>query len=195
MLLSVSFMPTLQPVPQQAHVISATYRWQAPSHTQLTPATGTPLPALYPQSPRQRNVTLGKLHAHLIPSRHVPGLILFQHTNCTQTLPSLFQTKQKGRHFHVYLYGGSGWIRTTEAKRNRFTVCPLWPLGNTPIFTCSALCFFLIADCLFIIAGIFQKCNPFFKIFLKNFRFFSFHWFRPLLYAACERICRPSSPA
>ena len=27
-------------------------------------------------------------------------------------------------------FGGSGWIRTTEAKRNRFTVCPLWPLGN-----------------------------------------------------------------
>ena len=32
-----------------------------------------------------------------------------------------------------YGFGGSGWIRTTEAKRNRFTVCPLWPLGNTPI--------------------------------------------------------------
>ena len=27
--------------------------------------------------------------------------------------------------------GGGGWIRTTEAKRNRFTVCPLWPLGNS----------------------------------------------------------------
>ena len=32
-----------------------------------------------------------------------------------------------------YGFGGSGWIRTTEAKRNRFTVCPLWPLGNSPI--------------------------------------------------------------
>ena len=28
------------------------------------------------------------------------------------------------------IFGGGGWIRTTEAKRNRFTVCPLWPLGN-----------------------------------------------------------------
>ena len=28
--------------------------------------------------------------------------------------------------------GGSGWIRTTEVVDNRFTVCPLWPLGNTP---------------------------------------------------------------
>ena len=26
--------------------------------------------------------------------------------------------------------GGRRWIRTIEAKRNRFTVCPLWPLGN-----------------------------------------------------------------
>ena len=34
--------------------------------------------------------------------------------------------------------GGRGWIRTTEALRSRFTVCPHWPLGNTPIFSfCS----------------------------------------------------------
>ena len=31
--------------------------------------------------------------------------------------------------------GGRGWIRTTEVTDNRFTVCPLWPLGNSPIFT------------------------------------------------------------
>ena len=30
------------------------------------------------------------------------------------------------------LFGGSGWIRTIEVTDNRFTVCPLWPLGNTP---------------------------------------------------------------
>ena len=30
--------------------------------------------------------------------------------------------------------GGGGRIRTIETKRNRFTVCPLWPLGNSPIF-------------------------------------------------------------
>ena len=35
----------------------------------------------------------------------------------------------------VYFYGGSGWIRTTEVVDNRFTVCPLWPLGNAPIFS------------------------------------------------------------
>ena len=29
---------------------------------------------------------------------------------------------------------GWRWIRTTEAICSRFTVCPLWPLGNPPIF-------------------------------------------------------------
>ena len=32
------------------------------------------------------------------------------------------------------IFGGSGWIRTTEVTDNRFTVCPLWPLGYTPVF-------------------------------------------------------------
>ena len=31
--------------------------------------------------------------------------------------------------------GGRGWIRTTEVSDNRFTVCPLWPLGNPPIWS------------------------------------------------------------
>ena len=30
---------------------------------------------------------------------------------------------------------GQRWIRTTEAICSRFTVCPLWPLGNLPIYT------------------------------------------------------------
>ena len=29
--------------------------------------------------------------------------------------------------------GGGSWIRTSEVMDNRFTVCPLWPLGNSPI--------------------------------------------------------------
>ena len=32
-------------------------------------------------------------------------------------------------------FGGGWWIRTTEGIASRFTVCPLWPLGNTPICT------------------------------------------------------------
>ena len=34
----------------------------------------------------------------------------------------------------VVSVGGGGRIRTIEAIRSRFTVCPLWPLGNSPIF-------------------------------------------------------------
>ena len=30
--------------------------------------------------------------------------------------------------------GGGSWIRTSEVRDNRFTVCPLWPLGNSPIY-------------------------------------------------------------
>ena len=33
-------------------------------------------------------------------------------------------------------FGGSWWIRTTEALRSRFTVCPHWPLGKAPLFSC-----------------------------------------------------------
>ena len=41
--------------------------------------------------------------------------------------------KQKAPPFSgAHCFGGRGWIRTTEARRNRFTVCPLWPLGNSP---------------------------------------------------------------
>ena len=29
--------------------------------------------------------------------------------------------------------GGRGWIRTTEVIDDRFTVCSLWPLGNSSI--------------------------------------------------------------
>ena len=32
----------------------------------------------------------------------------------------------------VLFSGGGGRIRTIEAIRSRFTVCPLWPLGNSP---------------------------------------------------------------
>ena len=31
-----------------------------------------------------------------------------------------------------FCVGGGSWIRTSEVSDNRFTVCPLWPLGNSP---------------------------------------------------------------
>ena len=37
--------------------------------------------------------------------------------------------------FVLFRFGGGRWIRTTEGIASRFTVCPLWPLGNSPIFT------------------------------------------------------------
>ena len=30
--------------------------------------------------------------------------------------------------------GGRGWIRTTEVYDGRFTVCSLWPLGNSSVY-------------------------------------------------------------
>ena len=57
------------------------------------------------------------------------------------TLASPFsrQIKQKLRYpLDTGVLGGRGWIRTTEAESSRFTVCPHWPLGNTPIFICCA---------------------------------------------------------
>ena len=33
--------------------------------------------------------------------------------------------------------GGRWWIRTTEVKDNRFTVCPIWPLWKSPILNNS----------------------------------------------------------
>ena len=43
------------------------------------------------------------------------------------------RNKIKQQHLAMLLFGGGRWIRTTESTANRFTVCPLWPLGNSPI--------------------------------------------------------------
>ena len=71
-------------------------------------------------------------------------------TNCVQAQPKWsecfrchLRRERKGRIKEKSLNancvqtqsGGRGWIRTTEVTDNRFTVCPLWPLGNSPIFT------------------------------------------------------------
>ena len=49
-----------------------------------------------------------------------------------------FRIKQKLQcHYNTGVLGGRGWIRTTEAESSRFTVCPHWPLGNTPIYSSS----------------------------------------------------------
>ena len=62
------------------------------------------------------------------------GSMLFE---STLAAPFSRQIKQKLRYpLDTGVLGGRGWIRTTEAESSRFTVCPHWPLGNTPIFSC-----------------------------------------------------------
>ena len=56
-------------------------------------------------------------------------------TACFFVVSGIAQRKNPARMHGIF--GGSGWIRTTEVTDNRFTVCPLWPLGNSPIFTCA----------------------------------------------------------
>ena len=56
------------------------------------------------------------------------------------------QKKTASVSLHQRFFHGRGWIRTTEAESSRFTVCPHWPLGNTPIFT---FCVLRRTTCLF----------------------------------------------
>ena len=46
--------------------------------------------------------------------------------------PAAWIEKEQVARLALFL-GGGWWIRTTEVSDNRFTVCPLWPLGKSPI--------------------------------------------------------------
>ena len=63
---------------------------------------------------------------HVAKSRLSNPLLLF----------STLRVKQKRVQVCTLFFGGRWWIRTTEVVDNRFTVCPLWPLGKPPISTC-----------------------------------------------------------
>ena len=71
-----------------------------------------------------------------------------------------------GNRFGFFLFGGRGWIRTTEALSSRFTVCPHWPLGNTPLF-CFHRAGVLPGD-LFILPQALLFVNSFFKLFRSS---------------------------
>ena len=45
-----------------------------------------------------------------------------------------FAKRKKASIRMPFSFGGRRWIRTIEVSDNRFTVCPLWPLGNSPIY-------------------------------------------------------------
>ena len=57
------------------------------------------------------------------------GNVIVNIINFSLSIPCLNEKPRLATRFS----GGSGWIRTTEVTDNRFTVCPLWPLGNAPI--------------------------------------------------------------
>ena len=75
----------------------------------------------------------------------------------TKENPELFQMEKLG------VSGGRGWIRTTEALSSRFTVCPHWPLGNTPLFCLADR--LALPDDLFILPQALRFVNSFFEIF------------------------------
>ena len=47
------------------------------------------------------------------------------------TLSFVLCKRKKSNQTITLLAGGRGWIRTTEVIDDRFTVCSLWPLGNS----------------------------------------------------------------
>ena len=76
----------------------------------------------------------------------------------TKENPELFQMEKLG------VSGGRGWIRTTEALSSRFTVCPHWPLGNTPLFISAAG---ILPGDLFILPQALRFVNSFFSFSLR----------------------------
>ena len=74
-------------------------------------------------------------------------------------------------HFHTLnFFGGRGWIRTTEAESSRFTVCPHWPLGNTPIFFCVRRADCTRTACIYYHAqsSLSTICSRFYRNFCTN---------------------------
>ena len=81
---------------------------------------------------------IGKIRGH---SRVCPLILVSTIVHRYQYVMSLTKTRNPnpsptGKKFGFLMFGGGRWIRTTEAISSRFTVCPLWPLGNSPISWC-----------------------------------------------------------
>ncbi len=108
----------------------------------------------------------------------------------TKTLP--YHNKKRVRLVLAFCYGGGSWIRSSEVSDNRFTVCPLWPLGNSPIwgwrtesnhqpadYKSAALPLSHASICclatVFILSYIFLLVNMFFYFFKRIFIFCLFN--------------------
>ena len=68
--------------------------------------------------------------------RAAPSVTAYAVTPSSGRKAFVLRTNKNRASFDTLSLGGRGWIRTTEVVDNRFTVCPLWPLGKPPIFTC-----------------------------------------------------------
>ena len=66
------------------------------------------------------------------------GLLIAAFGRPTCSNPTSSGTKKDPQPQLRISFGGSWWIRTTEALSSRFTVCPHWPLGKAPIFICAS---------------------------------------------------------
>ena len=71
------------------------------------------------------------------PKQQSAGLLLAAFGRPTCSNPTSSSTKKDPQPQLRISFGGSWWIRTTEALSSRFTVCPHWPLGKAPIFICT----------------------------------------------------------
>ena len=72
------------------------------------------------------------------PLQQSAGLLLAAFGWSTCSNPTSSNTKKDPQPQLRISFGGSWWIRTTEALSSRFTVCPHWPLGKAPIFICAS---------------------------------------------------------
>ena len=107
-------------------------------------------------------------NSQLLPTNQKCGLLSYPKKTKNPNLSPI------GNRFGFFLFGGRGWIRTTEAESSRFTVCPHWPLGNTPIFFCVRR-----ADCLYILPRAKQFVNHLQQI-LSQFLHQSLQQTRPM---------------
>ena len=104
------------------------------------------------------------LHRGFFPRRtirRVDAVRIHPHEN-----PNLLQTENRQRISTLTgLFMGAGGFEPPKLKSSRFTVCPHWPLGNTPRFCSRPL-----PDDLFILSDCGRFVNYFFRIFAAFLR-------------------------
>ena len=116
----------------------------SPQDCCLPPSGGRPVRTLpVPAQKKTRNLSCGSLlagageFAKPRSKKQSAGLFLAAFGRPTCSNPTSSSTKKDPQPQLRISFGGSWWIRTTEALSSRFTVCPHWPLGKAPIFICA----------------------------------------------------------